>query len=306
MRVLMRLPTVIAILCVTLAERASAQPLRVTATTPLTFGTVSPQLSSVVTPASPSAAVFSVQGPGSTTIQVLVVTPDQLLGSAQWVRTSSWTYTVTTQAGTTSAAPLVAGSELTVALGTDGLASVRVGATVTPPITVGSGSFSGPLTVVARATTAGLMSLTAQSAVTATIRQPLILTTVPMSFGSVYVSTPKTLAPTDASAFRMLIDGALGATIDVTLESVPTTLARDGGGGALSIGTWRAQTGGANCTSAAVTPTIGAAISLDLLAPVGSSGRTSYCLGGTVSPTALQPSGVYNGVVVLSIRYTGA
>ena len=290
------------------AVGAHAQPIRVTSTSPLDFGTMSPLVSKTVTPASASAAVFTVQGPASTTVYVLAVTPDQLTGTSQWVRPTSWVATTTTQFGTSpSAIPLVAGSELTVTLGTDGLATVRIGATLLPPMTVGSGTFSGVMTLVARSdVSSGLQSLTSQSTVTAIIRQPLVLTAVPMSFGNVFVSTPKTLAPTDANAFRMLVDGATGATIEVTLESVPATLARTGGGATLPIGTWQIRTGGASCTGGLVTPVVGVAQSLDLTSPVGSSGRTSYCLGATVTPSALQAAGNYTGTVVISVRYTGA
>ncbi|MCC7052934.1 MAG: hypothetical protein IT355_06665 [Gemmatimonadaceae bacterium] len=287
---------------------ADAQAIRVTATTPLDFGTLSPLVTKTVTPASASAGVFTVQGPASSTVYVLVVTPNQLSGTSQWVQPTSWVATVTTQFGTSpSAIPLVAGAEQTVTLGTDGLATVRIGATLTPPMTVGSGTFTGGMTVVARSDVAsGFYSLTAQSTVTAIVRQPLVLTAVPMAFGSVFVSTPKTLAPTDVSAFRMLVDGATGATIEVTLESVPASLDRSGGGGTLAIGSWLSRSGGASCTGSAVTPTVGVAQSLDLTSPAGSSGRTSYCLGATVTPSALQAAGNYTGTVVLSVRYTGA
>lgn len=289
------------------AAALGAQALRVTSTSGLAFGTLSPLVMKTITPADPLAAVFTIQGPASSTIAVLVVTPDQLMGTGQFVTTSNWTATVTTQFGTSpSALALVAGNELSVTLGTDGLATIRVGSSIRPPVTVGSGSFSGALTVVARQASAGLMSLTAQGSVTATVRQPLIFTAAPMEFGVVYVSTPKTLAPTDARSLRILIDGALGATVEVTLESVPTSLTRDGGGGTLPIGTWLSRAGGANCSGAQSTPTVGAPIALDLLAAAGSLGRTSFCLGGTVTPAALQAPGSYSGVVVVSVRYTGA
>jgi hypothetical protein len=296
-----------ALLTLAIPHAARAQPLRITSTTAMDFQVLYPLLARVVTPASAQAAVFTVQGPASSTINVLVVTPDQLVGASQYVRPTSWVATVTTQFGTSSSAiPLVAGSELSVTLGTDGLATIRIGATVTPPMSVGSGSFTGAITVVARESTAGLMSLTAQGAVSATIQQPLVLTSVPMQFGNVYVNVAKTLAPTDVAAFRMLVDGATGATIEVTLESTPTSLARTGGGSSLPIGAWLARSGGASCTGAAVTPTVGSPVSLVLNSPVGGSGRTSYCLGATVSPGALQASGNYTGTVVVSVRYTGA
>jgi hypothetical protein len=301
----------VALLLVTAAifgGRAGAQPIRVTSTTAMDFGTLSPLVTKIVTPASASSAIFTVQGPASTTVYVLAVTPDQLTGTTQWVRPTTWVATITTQFGTSpSAIPLVAGSELTVTLGTDGLATVRIGATLTPPMTVGSGTFTGVMTLVARSDVlTGLQSLTSQSVVTAIIRQPLVLTAVPMAFGNVFVNTAKTLAPNDANAFKMLIDGATGATIEVTLESVPASLARTGGGATLPIGSWQARSGGATCTSAAATPVVGVAVSLTLTAPVGTSGRTSYCLGATVTPSAVQTAGAYTGTVVISVRYTGA
>ena len=293
---------------VVLAPRAvQAQPLRVTATNPLAFGTLSPLLAGSVAPASANAAIFSIQGPINTTIQVLVVTPDQLIGSQQYVSTASWVATVTTQSIVSpTTQPLVAGSEIAVALGSDGLATLRVGATVTPPMTVGSGTFVGSITVVAREPTGGYQSLTAQTTATAVIRQPLVMNVIPMAFGNVYVGTPKTLAPADANAIRTTIDGALGATIEVTLDVLPSTLARDGGGGTLAIGSWGGRTGGTGCTGIAFVATAASVLSLDLTTAVGTGGRIVLCLGATVSPTALQAPGTYSGNVVLSVRYTGA
>lgn len=298
----------IAALLVVASPAALAQPIRVTATSALDFGTSSPLVAKTIAPSSASAAVFTVQGPASSTVYVLAVTPDQLTGTTQWVRPTSWVATVTTQFGTSpSAIPLVAGSELTVTLGTDGLATVRIGATLTPPMTVGSGTFTGVMTLVARSDVGtGYQSLTSQSTVTSVIRQPLVLTAVPMSFGNVFVSTPKTLLPTDANAFKMLVDGATGATIEVTLESAPTSLVRTGGGATLPIGSWQSRSGGASCTGGLVTPVVGVATSLDLTSPAGSSGRTSYCLGATVTPGPTQAAGSYTGTVVISVRYTGA
>jgi hypothetical protein len=306
-RPMMRCLLVTSLMVLAASRNAIGQPLRVTATTPMDFGTLAPLFTRLVTPASAQAAVFSIQGQASSTINVLVVTPDQLVGSTQWVKTSLWNATVTTLFGTSpSAIPLVPGSELTITLGTDGLATLRVGATLAPPMTVGSGTFSSVVTVVARDATNGLMSLTAQNAVSAIIRQPLVLTAVPMQFGSVYVNTPKTLTPTDVNAFRMLVDGAIGTSVDVTLESVPASLARSGGGSTLAIGSWQVRSGGAACSGSLVTPTVGAAVMLDLNSPVGANGRSSYCLGATITPTALQTSGNYSGTVVISVRYTGA
>jgi hypothetical protein len=294
-------------LTVLITSRLFAQPLRVTSVAPLDFQTLSPSLTRVVTPPSAQAAVFTVQGPASSIIEVLVATPEQLVGTSQYVRVTTWTATVTTQFGTSpSAIPLIPGNELSVTLGTDGLATIRVGATILPPMSVGSGVFTGALTVVARQASGGLMSLTAQSAITATIRQPLILTATPMSFGNVFVSTPKVVAPTDLNAFHLLVDGALNASVEVTVESAPSSLIRVGGSTPLTIGSWLTRNGGASCTSAPVTATVGVSVALDLLSPVGGSGRTSYCLGATVSPTALQEPGEYLGAVVVSVRYTGA
>jgi len=282
-----------------------AQPLRVTATAALAFGTTAPLKTKTIAPADAGAGVFSLQGTASSTVNVLVAMPDQLIGTSQWVRTTAWNATITTLAGT-SATSLASGVEISVTLGTDGLATLRVGASIAPPMTVGSGTFSGTLTLVARSASEGFMSLTAQNAVSATIRQPLVLNAVPMEFGAVYVNTAKTLAPTDPNAMRLLIDGDLGASVDVVLESAPTTLARTGGGATLAIGTWRTQNGGAQCTGSATTPTVGATVSLSLSSSVGSFGRTSYCLGGTVTPSAIQMPGTYTGAVVISVRYTGA
>jgi hypothetical protein len=296
----------LALLCIS-GARALAQPLRITATAPLDFQTLSPNSTRTVGSTSGQAATFTIQGLANATIQILAVTPDRLIGPTQFVSTSGWTTTIITQFGVAqNAAPLVAGSEIGVTLGPDGLATMRIGGTIAPPMTVGSGTFAGVITLVARDPSNGLMSLTSQAAVSASIRQPLILTSVPMEFGPVFVNTPKTLSPSNVNAFRMLVDGAFGASVDVTLESVPTALTRIGFTDQLSIGTWRAQHGGATCTGSQITPTVGAAVALDLNAAIGGGGRTSYCLGATVSPTALQPSGNYTGTVVISVKYTGA
>ena len=196
----------------------------------MAFGTLSPLVTKTIAPGDAQAAVFTIQGTASSVINVLVATPDQLIGSSQWVRTGTWKATITTQFGTSpSALTLIAGSELSITLGTDGLATIRVGATITPPMTVGSGAFAGNVTVVAREPANGFQSLTAQTGVTATIREPLVMTAAPMEFGVVYGSTPKTLAPTDAKSLRLLFDGALGAAIDggrVALGTFNCLLAR--------------------------------------------------------------------------------
>lgn len=284
-----------------------AQPLRITPTAPLDFQTLSPNAVRTVAAAGAQAAVFTIQGLANATIFILPVTPDRLMGSTQFVSTSGWNTTITTQFGTVqNAAPLVPGAEISVTLGPDGLATMRIGAAIAPAITIGGGTFAGVITLVARDPANGLMSLTSQAQVMATIRQPLVLTSLPMEFGPVFVNTPKTLAPTSVNAFRLLVDGATSSSVDITLESVPAFLTRVGGSEQMAIGTWRAQHSGATCSSAQISPSVGVPLSLDLNTPAGSSGRTSYCLGATVSPTALQAAGNYTGTVVISVRYTGA
>jgi hypothetical protein len=290
-----------------LASRAlHAQGLRLSGAQPLSFGTVSPNRTATVAPASTDAARFTVQGPANASLVLTLTLPAVLARSGQLVAPSAWSGTVAVgAAGTPVAFAPVTGADLPVTLGADGLAVVRLGATIAPAMTVGSGSFTGTITLVAREPATGRLSLTAQVAVTASLLQPLVLGTLPLHFPRVYSGTPATIAPEALTALRVTIDGALASQVDVTLDALPGALTRVGGGGTLPIGTWR-QRAGANCTGGALAVTSGATTTLTLADAIGSAGRTAICLGAAVTPAVAQPAGTYQGTVTVSVRYTGA
>jgi hypothetical protein len=126
-----------------------------------------------------------------------------------------------------------------------------------------------------------------------------------MAFPAVYAGTPATIAPADARAMRVLLDGAASLSVDVTYDALPEALTLQGTGATLPIGNWRQQSG-ADCTGASSVALPGGILTLALTPVSGSIGRTSVCLGATVTPGAMQAAGIYTGTVTISVRYTGS
>lgn len=286
-------------------HRLHAQSLRITKSADLAFGTVAPRQLRTVLPADAGAAVFTITGRAGAVLQATLTFPNQLVASTGLASVSSWTATTATGTG---GAPVVvtpaSGTPFSVTLGADGIATIRLGGTLQPPIATAGGSFSAAVTFVASDLTTGANSLTTQALVSATILAPLNVLATPLTFPRVYGGVPAVLEPAAATALRLIIDGPLNASVDVTFDALPSELSR-GDGPTVPVGSWVHRTG-AECTGAAVNTTSGQSVTLSLASPVGSSGRNTVCLGGTVMPAALQPGGMYTGTIAVTIRYTGA
>ena len=294
------------LLMIPMAE-ACAQTLRLVPVQPLSFGQIAPRQARVIAPPSVSAAVFTVQGPANASLIVTPTLPTLLTNAAGGsLQIGSWTATVATGAnGTPSSVTPVSNGDIAIVLDATGTGVLRIGASVQPTLATPNGNYTASIALVAREASTGRLSLTSQAPVMATVLQPITISAIPMFFPAVYAGTPVTISPDDVRALRLILDGATAASVDVTFESLPSSLAQENGAASLSIGTWRQRTG-ADCSGAATTPLAGSTVSLPLSQATGSGARTAICLGATVSPTPLQPAGVYNGTVTISVRYTGS
>lgn len=286
--------------------RLGAQSIRIVATQSLAFGTVAPRQSRSIAPGSGSAGQFVIQGPANASLLVTPSLPASLSGTAGLVPLSAWTATTAMGAGgsAVSVTP-VSNSEFPVVLGADGMATVSLGASLIPTLGVRGGTYTGTIGLVARESATGRQSLTAQTAVSATLLQPITITAVPMFFPAVYAGTPVTIAPESARGLRLLFDGALTSAVDVTFDALPSVLTLSGGGAQLSIGNWTQRTG-ADCSGSPSTVFLGSTMTLNLSLNTGNGGRNGVCLGATVTPSPVQAAGVYSGSVTVSVRYTGA
>ena len=284
-----------------------AQTLRIVPTQPLSFGQVAPRQSRVVAPGAAGAAVFTVQGPANASLVLTVTLPALLTGtSGGALQIGGWAGTVATGAnGTPTSTTPVNGGDISLTLDANGVGVLRLGATIQPTLATPSGSYADAIMVVAREPASSRQSLTAQSVVSASVLQPITITALPMAFPAVYAGTPATIAPADARAMRVLLDGAASLSVDVTYDALPEALTLQGTGATLPIGNWRQQSG-AECTGASSVALPGGTLTVTLSPTSGSSGRSSLCLGATVAPSPTQAAGIYTGTVTISVRYTGS
>lgn len=284
-----------------------AQTLRLVPVQPLSFGQLAPRQARVIAPISVSAAVFTIQGPANATVIVTTTLPTLLANpTGGSLQIGSWTATVATGAsGTPTNATPVNNGDLAITLDAGGIGLLRIGASVQPTLATPSGTFTASIGLMAREPVSGRLSLTAQAPVMASVLQPITISAIPMYFPAVYTGTPATIAPDDVRALRLVLDGAAASSVDVTFESLPAALSNEAGSASLSIGTWRQRTG-ADCSGAATAPLTGTTVSLPLAQAIGAGARTAICLGATVTPTAVQPGGLYTGTVTISVRYTGS
>lgn len=136
----------------------------------------------------------------------------------------------------------------------------------------------------------------------ATVLQPVTVTAgQDLDFGNVFPGVNKTLAPDAPTAGRWDVTGSSGAEIALALTT-PANLSDGTNNLAIVFG---AGSAGYATTSVAPTttfdPAAGATASLSGALP----GELYVWIGGTVQPTADQPSGVYTGTVTLTVNYTG-
>lgn len=283
-----------------------AQAIRVVASQSLNFGTMAPRLVRTVAPSAAGAAVFTVQGPANASLLVTLTLPAILSNGAQSLPLTAWSATTATGAGgaPVNATP-ISGGDVTLVLGSDGIGVLRLGATASPSFAVGNATFTAAVTFVAREPSTSQLSLTAQSTASAAVVQPISITALAMNFPAVYAGAPAVIAPEHPRAMRLLFDGALLSSIEVTFDALPSVLTRDGGSETLSITSWLQRTG-ANCLGASSVALPGGVGALALTDATAAGGRSVLCLGATVTPSPLQASGTYRGNVTVSVRYTGA
>jgi len=289
-----------------LSRALEAQSIRVVASQSLNFGTMAPRLVRTVAPAATGAAVFTVQGPANASLLVTLTLPAVLSNGGQSVPLTAWRATTATGAsGSPVNATPISGGDVALVLGSDGIGVLRLGATASPSFAVGNAAFTAAITFVAREPSSSRLSLTAQSVASAVVVQPISITALPMHFPSVYVGAPSVIAPEHPRAMRLLFDGALLSSIEVTFDALPSVLTRDGGSETLPITSWLQRTG-ANCLGSSSVALQGGVGALALTEATAAGGRSALCLGATVTPSPLQSPGTYRGNVTVSVRYTGA
>lgn len=134
---------------------------------------------------------------------------------------------------------------------------------------------------------------------TAVVQTPLSVTgTTTLDFGNVFPGVAKTIAPTAATAGKFTVGGQASAEVTVAF-TLPANLV---GPANLPIGTWTGgyDTDNTQATQTALTPTATTTTNLD-----ATTGALHVWLGATVSPTAAQLAGTYNGTVTMTVTYTG-
>jgi len=290
----------------TFSPTLGAQAIRVVASQSLNFGTIAPRLVRIVAPSAAGAAVFTVQGPANASLLITLTLPAVLSNGGQAVPLTAWSATTATGAsGSPVSATPISGGDVALVLGADGIGVLRLGATASPSFAVGNATFTAAITFVAREPSSSRLSLTAQCVASAMVVQPISITALPMHFPAVYAGAPSVIAPDNPRAMRLLFDGALLSSIEVTFDALPSVLTRDGGSETLPITSWLQRTG-ANCLGASSVALTGGVGALALTEATAAGGRSALCLGATVTPSPLQASGTYRGNVTVSVRYTGA
>lgn len=122
-----------------------------------------------------------------------------------------------------------------------------------------------------------------------------------LDFGNVFPGVASTVTVADASAGRWLTTGTSGAEVQLTF-TLPAALVSGGNSLPISFG---ANSGGYNVANDA-----GAATPFDpaggVTTNLGVAPAELYVwIGGTVTPVAAQPQGVYTGTINLTVNYTG-
>jgi hypothetical protein len=167
--------------------------------------------------------------------------------------------------------------------------------------------------VLALAGAASLAPLAARAQGTAQVAALVDISTTALSigqmqdvrFGNVIAGVPVTIDPrTNANAGQFVIHGNRNAQIRVTL-ALPATLTT--GTWTMPItfsatqGCWRRQAGQGGCTRFNPVNAV-----VQRIRNQNAPNNTFYVwVGGTVSPAAVQHTGVYLGTITLTVAYTG-
>lgn len=144
--------------------------------------------------------------------------------------------------------------------------------------------------------------------VEATVLAPLTLSQErPLQFGNTFPGVTRTIASTDAAASGALrISGAGTSQIAISAANMTVSLGCVSGGctgQALSLTI--APTASVNTANA--TPTGATAFTLGTSAANANlvAGNLWLLIGGSITPAANQPAGVYQGTVQINASYTG-
>lgn len=122
-----------------------------------------------------------------------------------------------------------------------------------------------------------------------------------LDFGDVFPGVAKTVTVADVSAGRWLTTGESGAEVQLTFN-LPANLVSGANTLSITFGAGSAGYNASNDAGSATTfdPAAGATTNLGV-APA----QLYVWIGGTVSPTADQPSGLYTETINLTVNYTG-
>lgn len=139
---------------------------------------------------------------------------------------------------------------------------------------------------------------------TATVLETLTATAVNnLNFGNLTQGDASTVLPTESTAGSFFVNGEAGSEIEATF-TLPTELDRDGGPEVMSV-SFSGTSGVYNIEDDAdagtdFDPNAGTTTSLN-----GTNGELYIYIGGTADPDPAQQSGNYEGVITLSVEYTG-
>jgi uncharacterized protein DUF4402 len=138
-------------------------------------------------------------------------------------------------------------------------------------------------------------------AANATVQTPLTVTGVTaLEFGNVFPGVNKTVDAISGGASAGRFDVSGQGSAQVTIDFIlPTNLVN--GGNNLAIGSWTAARNGTNTQGSATTFSPAGTETTNLDA----AGTLFVWLGGQVSPTAAQVSGLYTANVTMTVAYTG-
>lgn len=277
--------------------RAAAQT--VTTIRQLDVGTLYPGSGSTVGVRDARAGVVRVQGPPGQVVSVSFGLPTSLSGAGGPVALSGWTGRSLTEQNTVTENFLPSTTPVMIRVGLDGLADLWMGVTATPEPTASAGSVAGVLQVLLPSAPQASSTVLLSGRVVQGLQ---VVGMRPLSFGTVLAGLPTTIVPGDPLSGRWSITGAPGAGIQYTL-TVPARLLSSATGDTLGVGGWvgRISTGSGTEQFSVVT----GERRTTTLSSLASAPATVLDLGATVTPRPRQRSGGYQGLITLTVSYTG-
>jgi hypothetical protein len=167
----------------------------------------------------------------------------------------------------------------------------------------------GTLALVTLATTAGAQSPTVTGSLNAEANVSSALSFGPavgLNFGTVFPGIPKQVLPTGTGAGKFSVSGNPAAQVEFSFV-LPTFLESGTNQLAISPASWAACRNTTDATAGCIpfmpTAVMGGA---DQTASLDATNGTLFIyIGATVAPLGNQAPGLYNGPVVMNVRYTG-